>query len=82
MAGFRLVGAVNAIAIEGSGPDALQTAVKDLIGVFGQGDALGLAAMGRIEQAQLDPRRMRREQREIGASAVPGRAAWDRAVPP
>jgi len=46
-------------------------AVPDLVGVFGQFDARGLALAGLVEQAELDPCRMRREQREVNPLAVP-----------
>ena len=48
--------------------------MPDLVGVFGQHDALELALAGRIEETQLDACRMRREQREVHAEPVPRRA--------
>ena len=55
-----------------SGPDTID--VPDLIGVFGQFDALDFLLAGFVEQAQFDFRRVRGKQREIDAFAVPGRA--------
>ena len=45
-----------------------------LVGVFRQHDARLLVLARALEQAQLDLLGMRREQREIDALAVPGRA--------
>src|SRR3954452_19909382 len=51
-------------------PDARQVPVPDVVGHLFQGDPfLGLA----VEQTQLDRLSGRREQREVGALAVPGR---------
>ena len=78
----RLVGAVDAVAVDGAGPDLGQVAVPDLVGVFGQLDALDLLVAGAVEQADLDLGGVGREEREIGALAVPGRAAREgRAFP-
>jgi hypothetical protein len=45
--------------------------VPHLVGVLGQRHAVDLAPSGAVEDAQLDALGMRREQREIGAAAVP-----------
>ena len=47
-------------------------AVPDLVGIFGQLDARCLALAAVVEEAELDPRRVRREQREVDPLAVPG----------
>ena len=67
-----LVGPVHAIAVELAGRDVVQIAVPDVFGALGQFDALELAAALAVEQAQLDLLRIGREQRKIGAPAVPG----------
>src|SRR5690606_12548389 len=66
-----LVRAVHAIGIDGAGARVGKVAVPDLIGVFGQDDALELALACGVEKTKLDFRRVRREQREIDAEAVP-----------
>src|SRR6185437_7196462 len=71
--GYR-VGAVYAIAVELPGRDVVQIAMPDVFAAFGQLDALELATALVVEQAQLDLFRIRREQREIGAAAVPAGA--------
>ena len=73
MAGIRLVGPVNAIAVDGAGPRGRDVAVPDFVGVFGQVDALDFLLAGIIEEAELDLGGVRREQREIDAEAVPCR---------
>jgi len=52
--------------------------VPDLVGIFGQFDALDLPLALGIEQAQLDLAGVRREQGEIGALAIPGGAQGKR----
>ena len=74
MAGFRLVGAVDAIAVELARLRVGQIAVPDVLGALRQRDALGLVAAGLVEQAELDLFGGRREQREVRAAAVPGGA--------
>ena len=59
---LRLVGAVHAKAVDGARADALNVAMPDFIGVFGQGNALNLALARGIEQADLHPGGMRRKQ--------------------
>src|SRR5690606_28756730 len=74
VAGARLVGAVDAVAVERAGPNVGQVAVPDLVGMLRQRHAVGLALAGRVEQAQLDTAGMGREQGEVDAVAVPGGA--------
>src|ERR1700732_136576 len=74
--GTRLVGAVHAVAVNRSGMHIRHIAVPDLVGEFGQLDSLALA--GLVEEAELDPRRIGREQREIDPLAVPGGPKWMR----
>ena len=73
MAGRRLVGTMNAIAVDRARPRIGKVAVPDFVGVFRQHDALDLAFAGGIEQAKLDLCRVGREQCEIDAQPVPGR---------
>ena len=68
---FRLVGPMHPIAVDRSRRHPWHIAVPDLVGIFGKLDARGFALL--VEQADLDSRRMRREQREIDACAIPGR---------
>jgi hypothetical protein len=70
-----LVGAMDAIAIDLARPDAADPAMEDLVGVFGQLDALQLRAAIGVEQADLDLGGIGREQREVHALPVPGGAA-------
>ena len=65
---------MHAIAVDRAGPRIGQVAVPDLVGVFGQLDALDLALACGVEQADLDFGGVGREQREIDALAVPGGA--------
>src|SRR5207245_2200816 len=51
-----------------------EIAVPDEVGALAQLDALELAPSARVEQAELDARRVLREEREVDAGAVPGRA--------
>src|SRR5277367_4246803 len=70
---LRLVWAVHTIAVDRAGPNSRQVAVPNLISVFGQTDARGLALAVLVEQADLHLGRMRRKQGEIDAVPVPGR---------
>jgi hypothetical protein len=74
VAGLRLIGAVDAIAVEPARAQVGQIAVPDLVGELGQDDARGLAPVIVVEQAELDLLGIRRKQGEVGAGAVPGRA--------
>jgi hypothetical protein len=73
-----LIRAVHAKAVDRAGADLGHVPVPDLVAVFGKLDALLLGLAGLVEQAQLDLRRLRREQREIDPLAVPGRTAGER----
>lgn len=70
---IQLARAVYAIAIDRTGRDTRQVAVPDLIGVFGKLDTRGLALALLVEEADLHPGRVRREQGEIDALTVPRR---------
>ena len=69
-----LVGSVDAVAVQLTRPDLGQVAVPDLVGPLPEPHALELAAAARIEQGQIDGLRALREEREVDALAVPGRA--------
>ena len=70
----RIVGTVDAIAVERSRPQTRQVAVPHFVGVFGQRVARDLAPAARVEDAQVDALGVRREEREVDAGTVPGRA--------
>ena len=61
----RLVRPVHPIAIHRAGPRFRQEPVPDLVGVFRQIDPADLVLPAIVEQAQLHPRRVGREQREV-----------------
>ena len=69
-----LVGAVYTVAVNQAGMRVGQVAVVDLIGVFGQLDALDFLFAAGVEQAQLDLGGVGREQGEIHPKAIPGGA--------
>src|SRR5215831_7433037 len=73
-----VVGPVDTVSIGRSGVHVLQVAVPDLVGVLGQIDTR-LARL--VEQAQLDPCRMRREQRKIDSLPIPSSAPRMRQTP-
>lgn len=68
------VRAGDAVAVELSRPHIRQIGMPDLVGVLAERNALGLLIPILAEQAQLDPFRILREQREIDAATVPGGA--------
>src|ERR1700748_1693937 len=69
MAGIRLIRAVDAIAVPGPGTDAGDKSVKDLIGVFGQFEAMRLTVA--VEQADFDFAGIGGKDCKIGAVANP-----------
>ena len=74
VARLRVVGAVDAIAVELARADVGQVAVPDLVGVLGQHDPLQLALAAGIEQAELDLLGIGAEQGEVDAPAIEGGA--------
>jgi hypothetical protein len=85
MALLRLVRPMNAIAIELPRPDVRHMAMPDKVGPPRQSDAQTFTLdVRRVEQAQLDSRRVLGENREVRACAapatVPRRAHWVRAA--
>ena len=71
MTRLRLVGPVDAIAIEVPGPNLGQIAVENLVGILRQLDPVDLPVRRAVEQAELHLRRMGGEKREIGALSIP-----------
>ena len=71
MAGVGLVGAVHAVAVALARPRVGQVAVPDLVRHLRKLDALGLLVVV-VEQAKLDLGGVGREDRKVGAPAVPG----------
>ena len=67
----RLIRTVDAIPVHGSGADALDIAMPDLVGIFGQLDALFFGLALRVEEAELDFGCVRRKERKVDAVAVP-----------
>jgi len=74
MPALGLVGAVNPVAVELARPQALDVHVPNLVRTPGQADALGLASPGRVEETKIHCGCVGREQGEIHAFPVPGRA--------
>ena len=72
MAGVGLIGAIDAVAIEGAGRDAGDIAVKHLIGIFRQFEAVRF--MFAVEQADFHPGGVGRKHGKVGAFAAPVRA--------
>ncbi|MNN57835.1 hypothetical protein D3C81_1728440 [compost metagenome] len=74
MAVLWLVGAMHTVAVDQPGVRVGQVAVVDLVGVFGQLDALDFLFATGVEQAQLDLGGVGREQGEVDPKPVPGSA--------
>src|SRR4029079_10919081 len=51
-----------------------KVSMPHLVGVFGERNALDLALTPRVEETEVDTRRIRGEQREIDAETIPCRA--------
>ncbi len=75
MASVRRIGAVHAVTINRVRADIGEIAVPNLIGIFGEFDAIELLSSGLIKDADLDFGGVRGKDREVGALAVPGSAA-------
>ena len=75
---FRFVGAVNAVTVHRAGLEIGNIAVPNLIGVFGEIDALALDFAFVVEETEFDARRIRGKQREVDALSIPPSAAWKR----
>ncbi len=80
VAGVGLVRAVHAVAVALARPRVGQVAVPDLVRHLRKLDALGLLVV--VEQAELDPGGVGREDRKIGAPSVPGGAQGIRPARP
>ena len=75
VAGVGRVRPVDAVSVDGARPDVGDVAVPDLVGEFGQLDSRRLAIALPVEEAHFHFRRVRGEQREVDALAVPAGAA-------
>ena len=69
---LRLVGPVRAEPVELPGPQVGEVAVPDLVGELRQWDAVGLPPPLGVEEAELDPGGVGREDRDVHADSVPG----------
>lgn len=78
MPGFRLVGAMHAVAIDRAGLETVHVDMPDFVGIFGQFDALRFLLAFFVEKAEFDLGGVRGKQREINAFSVPGRAERER----
>ena len=74
MAVLWLVRAMHPIAVDGARSGVGKEAVPDLVGVFGQLDALDLLLALIVEKAQLDLGRSGGEKGEVHTKPGPGRA--------
>ncbi len=74
MSGFGLERPVGAEPVERAGSDPCDVAVKDFVGVLGELEPFDLAPVRRVEDANVDPRRVGGEDREVGAVGVRRRA--------
>ncbi len=70
----RVIRTVHAVAVNQPWVGVGQVTVEDLVGVFGQFDALQFNFTGVVEQAQFDLGGIGREQCKVDAQAVPGGA--------
>src|SRR5262249_33265220 len=83
MTPLRVVGAINAIAIQLPRSDVREIPMPDQIRTFHQWDALtrhGILRM--IEEAKLDGGSVLGEDREVGPLAIPGRTEGSRSARP
>jgi hypothetical protein len=74
--GLRLIGPVNPVPVDRSGPHTRQIAMPDLIGVLGQLDPLQLLFAVFVEQADLYLGCVGGEDSEVRALSIPAGAAW------
>ena len=68
-----IVSPVHPVAVELAWDDIVEIAVPNVLGAFGQRNALDLASTLSIEQTKLDPSRVLGKKSEINAVAHPGR---------
>ena len=77
MAPLGVVGAVDAVAVEGAGTDVGEVAVEDVEGPFGKIVAGRFDAIVRVvEEAQFDAGSDLGEEGEVDACAIPGGSEW------
>ncbi|GJE83266.1 hypothetical protein CJNNKLLH_4637 [Methylorubrum thiocyanatum] len=74
MAGGRIPGAEHPEAVELTRQQAVQVAVEDVVGPAGQTDRARFVPRAGLEQAEIDPGRVLREEGEVDAAAVEMRA--------
>ena len=67
---FRIVGAIDAIAVQRTGFQVRHIAVPDLMGILRQLQPGDFCFPGRVKQTELHPLRVRGEQREVNALPV------------
>jgi hypothetical protein len=65
---------VYPVAVTAAGRDLWQISVPDIQGFLRQPIACQLLGSGRVEQAEINPFGMRREQREVSATAIEHRS--------
>ncbi len=71
---FGLVRALDAVAVELAGLQLGEEAVPDVVGAFGEPDAVRLGPPEIVEEAQLDAGGVFGKEREVDAVAAPRRA--------
>src|SRR5262249_52937379 len=71
MSCIRLVGSVHPETVDGSGVGVRHITMPDLVGVFGQLDALELGVAVVVEQTHLNPGRMRGADGVIPSETIP-----------
>ncbi len=74
VAGLGLIGAVHAKPVKRRRADVRHVAVEHFVGPLGKFEASDFAAALGIEEANLDPRRIRREHGKIRALLIRRRA--------
>jgi hypothetical protein len=82
VARLGFVRSVHPVAIELTRPHVRQVTMPDLMCVFRQSDSRDLALAAAVEQTNLDPFGVGREQREVRVRAVPCRAHRTRSAGP
>src|SRR5687767_14464335 len=75
MAVMRRERSMDAVAVELCRMDVRHVAVPDHVGLFGQRNGQRFhVGVARVEQAQLDARRVLGEDGEVDSDTIPGRA--------
>jgi hypothetical protein len=71
---LRLIRPVDPVSVKGTRPNIRQVSVKNLVGVFGKLDTVGLAFSALIEQADFNLGGVCRKNREVCTVTIPSRA--------